>query len=98
MAEKYSAKRTDPSDAYQMRPLSSQPFGGTNGIECLRMLDSLFVKQIPSITEGKLSKEWQIFVKLMDSNFKVIFRIATEAKYDIFNDRKERIFQAFESK
>jgi hypothetical protein len=64
----------------------------------LRMLDSLFVKQIPSLTEGKLSKQWQIFVKLMDSNFKAIFRIATEAKYDIFNDRNERIFQAFESK
>jgi hypothetical protein len=64
----------------------------------LRMLDSLFVKQIPSLTEGKLLKQWQIFVKLMDSNFKAILRIATEAKYDIFNDRNERIFQAFESK
>jgi hypothetical protein len=34
----------------------------------------------------------------MDSNFKAILRIATEAKYDIFNDKNERIFQAFESK
>jgi hypothetical protein len=57
MTENYSSKRTDPSNAYQMGPLSSQPFGGTNGIECLRMLDSLFVKQIPSLTEGKLLKQ-----------------------------------------
>ena len=57
MAEKYSTKRTEPSSVYQMGPLSSQPFGDTNGIECLRTLDSLFVKQIPSITEGKLSEE-----------------------------------------
>ncbi len=56
MTENYSAKGTDRLDAYQMRPLSSQPFSSTNGIECLRMLDSLFVKQIPSLTEGKLSK------------------------------------------
>jgi hypothetical protein len=98
MTENYSAKRTDPLNAYQMRSLSSQQFGNTNGIECLKMLDSLFVKQIPSIAEGKLSKQWQIFVKLMNSNFKAILRIATEAKYDIFNDKNERIFQAFESK
>jgi hypothetical protein len=57
MAQNYSVNRTDPSAAYQIRPVSSQPFGGTNGIECLRMLDSLFVKQIPSLTEGKLSKQ-----------------------------------------
>jgi hypothetical protein len=64
----------------------------------LRMLDSLFVKQIPSLTEGKLSEEWQIYVKLIDSKFSAILRIATEAKYDIYNDRNERIFHAFESK
>jgi hypothetical protein len=29
---------------------------------------------------------------------KVICGIASEAKFDIFNDRNERIFQAFESK
>jgi hypothetical protein len=57
MTENYSAKRTDPLNAYQMRSLSSQQFGNTNGIECLKMLDSLFVKQIPSIAEGKLSKQ-----------------------------------------
>jgi len=57
MAEKYAATRTEPASIYQMSTFSSQPVGGTSGIECLRMLDSLFVKQIPSLTEGKLSKE-----------------------------------------
>jgi hypothetical protein len=57
MAEKRSATRAEPVSVYQMTSLSSQPFGGTSGVECLRMLDSLFVKQIPSLTEGKLSKE-----------------------------------------
>jgi hypothetical protein len=28
----------------------------------------------------------------------VVFGIASEAKFDIFNDRNERILQAFESK
>jgi hypothetical protein len=57
MTDNYSAKRTDPLDAYQLRSLSSPSFGGTNGIECLRTLDSLFVKQISSLTEGKLLKQ-----------------------------------------
>jgi hypothetical protein len=57
MAEGNPAKQTEPSSAYVMEPLSSQSFGGTNGIDCLRTLDSLFVKQIPSLTEGKLTEE-----------------------------------------
>jgi hypothetical protein len=46
--------RKDPSNSYQMVSPSISTTGGMNGLDCLRRVDSLFVKQYVSLTEGKL--------------------------------------------
>jgi hypothetical protein len=44
----------DPMDEYQMAPKVPRPLGDTNGLSFLRTLDSLYIKQYTSLTEGKL--------------------------------------------
>jgi hypothetical protein len=44
----------DPMDEYQMAPKVPRPLGDTNGLNFLRTLDSLYIKQYTSLTEGKL--------------------------------------------
>ncbi len=87
--------RKDPSNSYQMVSPSISTTSGMNGLDCLRRVDSLFVKQYVSLTEGKLV--WKK-VKFIFMIIEVICGFASEAKFDIFNDRNERILQAFESK
>ncbi|CAF1037754.1 unnamed protein product [Rotaria sordida] len=78
MAQRYYVDDIERSYGREMTSIVPHSLTGRSGIDCLRMLDSLFVKQIPSISEA-------------------IFGIAAEAKFDIFNDRKEQLFQAFET-
>ena len=49
------SEKQDPSDAHQMTPLLTPTSATTNGLECLRTIETLFVKQYPSLTEGKFS-------------------------------------------
>jgi hypothetical protein len=46
--------KEDPSNVHQMVPLLPPTFGGMSGLDYLRMIDSLFVKQYTSLSEGKL--------------------------------------------
>jgi hypothetical protein len=79
MTEKGDAEISNRSTVQEMGPLFSPTFGGVNGLDCLRMVDSLYIKQLPSLSE-------------------ILFGIASESKFDIFNDKHERMFQALESK
>jgi hypothetical protein len=40
-------------DAHQMVPLLPPTYNHTVGLDCLRMVDTISVKQIPSLSEGK---------------------------------------------
>ncbi len=44
-------------DAHQMVPLLPPTYNHTVGLDCLRMVDTISVKQIPSLSEGKWFKE-----------------------------------------
>jgi hypothetical protein len=46
-----------PKDAQQMVPLLPPTYNHTVGLDCLRMIDTISVKQIPSLSEGKSFKE-----------------------------------------
>jgi hypothetical protein len=46
--------REDLSDGYQMAPRLSPTLSYTNGLNCLKLTDSLYVKQHASLKEGKL--------------------------------------------
>ncbi len=48
------SEKEDPSNIHQMTPLLPPTFGSINGLDCLRMVDSLYVKQYTSLTESKL--------------------------------------------
>ncbi len=48
------SEKEDPSNIQQMIPLLPPTFTGTSGLDCLRMVDSLYIKQYCSLTEGKL--------------------------------------------
>jgi hypothetical protein len=82
-----------PKDAHQMVPLLPPTYNHTVGLDCLRMIDTISVKQIPSLSEGKSFKKKinRIFI------IEVICGIPSQAKFDVFNEKKERIFQALES-
>jgi hypothetical protein len=91
------SEKEDPSNIDQMVGLLSARISGINGLDCLRMIDSLYVKQYTSLTEGYLLKINIIFI-LFIFIIQVICGVASESKFDIFNDKNERILQAFESK
>ena len=87
-------RRDDPANIYQIEPELPRTRSGTTGLECLRMVDSLYVKQETSLSEGKLLI---IKYKIISVRTLAIFGFASEAKFDIYNNQKERIFQAIES-
>jgi len=91
------SEKEDPSNIHQMVPLLSSTISGISGLDCLRMIDSLYVKQYSSLTEGYLFKI-NIILILFILIIQVICGVASESKFDIFNDRNQRILQAFESK
>jgi hypothetical protein len=47
------SEKEDPSTSHPMTPLLSPTLGGTSGLDCLRTVDALHIKQYPSLTEGK---------------------------------------------
>ncbi len=49
-----SEKKEDPSNIHQTMPLLPPIISGLSGLDCLRMIDSLYVKQYSSLTEGNL--------------------------------------------
>ncbi len=54
----------DPSAGYQMAPRVSRSVNNTNGLDCLRTTDSLYIKQQVSLTEGKLFQNMKIIFNL----------------------------------
>ena len=96
MAEKNNSENADQSNVHQMEPLLPQPSGGASGLNCLRMLDSIIVKQRPALSEGKSWYEDKSMLSMVDL-VQVIFGIAAQAKYDIFNNKNEQVLQALES-
>jgi len=54
-------------DAYQMVPLLPPTYNHTVGLDCLRMIDTIFVKQTPSLSEGKSFKEgnWRLILSVL---------------------------------
>jgi hypothetical protein len=56
MAEKAYEENIS-KDAHQMVPLLPPTYNYTVGLECLRMVDTISVKQIPSLSEGKSLKD-----------------------------------------
>ena len=54
----------DPTNGYQMAPRGSRSFNDTSGLDCLRMTDSLYVKQQASLREGKLFQKMKIILNL----------------------------------
>ncbi|UJR16831.1 hypothetical protein I4U23_003730 [Adineta vaga] len=77
MAEKQDEEKY-PGEANQMVPLLPPTYSHTVGLDALRTVESLKIKQIPSLSE-------------------IICGIPSQAKFDIFNERNERIFQAHET-
>ncbi|CAF3388433.1 unnamed protein product [Rotaria sp. Silwood1] len=71
-------EKINPSSIDQVTPLLPSTYYPTTGLEFLRMIDSLYVKQIPSLNE-------------------IVFGIASEARFDIYDDKKIRILQALET-
>lgn len=53
MAEK-GCEEQAPIDTHQMIPLLPPTYNYTVGLDCLRTIDTLSVKQIPSLSESKL--------------------------------------------
>jgi len=53
MAEKEYEER-NPSNIHQMVPLLPPSYNYSVGLDCLRMIDTLSIKQIVSLSEGKL--------------------------------------------
>jgi hypothetical protein len=47
----------DNENAYQMVPLLSPTYADTLDLDCLRMIETLIVKQEPSLCESKLFKK-----------------------------------------
>jgi hypothetical protein len=76
-----------------MTSLFFPTFGGMSGLDCLKTIDTLHVKQYSSLAESKLCYN-KMKCKLIIA---VICGLASESKFDIFNDGNERIFQALES-
>jgi hypothetical protein len=52
--ENMSEKKEDPSNIHQTMPLLPSIISGLSGLDYLRMIDSLYVKQYPSLIEGNL--------------------------------------------
>jgi hypothetical protein len=48
------SEKENPSNIHQTVPLLPRTLGDMNGLDCLRTVDSLYVKQYTSLTEGKL--------------------------------------------
>jgi hypothetical protein len=48
------SEKENPSNIHQTVPLLPRILDGINGLDCLRRVDSLYVKQYVSLTEGKL--------------------------------------------
>jgi hypothetical protein len=53
--EEYEEK--NPSNIHQMFPLLPPTYNHTVGLDCLRMIDTLSIKQITSLSEGKSFKK-----------------------------------------
>jgi hypothetical protein len=53
MAEKEYEEKSNPTNIQQMVPLLPPTYNHTVGLDCLRMLDTLVIKQITSLSEGK---------------------------------------------
>ena len=53
MAEKEYEETKNPADVHQMVPLIPPTYNYTVGLDSLRMIDTLIVKQIPSLSESK---------------------------------------------
>lgn len=60
MTEKYHILSDDLTNHHRMTELQYQTGYWKNGIDCLKEVDTLSVKQIPSLTEGKSSNENKI--------------------------------------
>jgi len=48
------SEKENPSNIHQTVPLLPRTLGDMNRLDCLRTVDSLYVKQYTSLTEGKL--------------------------------------------
>jgi hypothetical protein len=48
------SEKEDPSNIHQMSPLLPPTFGGVSGLDCLRTVDALHIKQFASLSESKL--------------------------------------------
>jgi hypothetical protein len=48
--------KEDPLNGYEMPPGLSRQFTSTSGLDCLRMIDTIYIKQNFSLTQGKLFK------------------------------------------
>ncbi|CAF1159819.1 unnamed protein product [Adineta ricciae] len=77
MADKVNEDK-HPVDENQMLPLLPPTYSHTVGLDALRTIDTLKIKQIPLIAE-------------------IICGFPSQAKFDIFNERNERLFEAIET-
>jgi hypothetical protein len=54
MAKTAEKEFEDNENTHQMVPLLSPTYADTLGLDCLRMIDTLIIKQEPSLCESKL--------------------------------------------
>ncbi len=65
--------REDLSDGYQMSPRLSPTLSYTNGLNCLKLTDSLYVKQHASLKEGKLFEKKIFFMRIYVAYYSYIW-------------------------